>query len=471
MKTMKTTDKKQYSNEPASGGSEPFYKKVPTPPKIFIYFIIIPVIISLSFAACRGDKHQSSPSGSSQAPATHEHKEPVLRVQRYQCPMHPTYISDKPGNCPICGMTLVPMKESPKPQEKQDKKKQQSGPQPGVQGLATVTVPPAEAQRLGLTYGTVDRRHLFKDIRTSARIVADETRQYRVSSRIDGWVEKLYVNVTGQQVKKNTPLLSIYSPELVEAQQELLTAVTMAREFTPNTDRSLSQQAQQVLNAARQRLKFWDITDRQIAQIETTGQVQRAVTLFSPASGFVSEKTVLPGQKIMAGESLMLITDLSHVWGVADIYESDMPDVKVGMAMAITIPNQPGERYPGKIAFLDPSLNPTTRTVQARIDIANKKLNLKPGMYADATLNVDLGEQLTIPASAVMRSGQQDYAFALGKDGELVPIEVKIGTRSNDLFELVSGLDQGDQVVTSANFLIDSESSLNAALQAAAHQH
>jgi Cu(I)/Ag(I) efflux system membrane fusion protein/cobalt-zinc-cadmium efflux system membrane fusion protein len=418
------------------------------------------------------------------------------KQQRYHCPMHPTYTSDKPGSCPICGMNLTPIPETNKPTAKKIIKYRSSmNPQEisdkpgkdsmgmdmipfevagetgaGPKGLSAVTLSPETGKQLGLTYGVVETKQFIKEIRTSARIAADETRQIRVTSRIEGWVEKLYVNVTGQPVKKGTPLLSIYSPELVAAQQELLTAVTMVREFKGSDFENLACQGQNVLDATRQRLKLWEITDKQIEQIEKTRQVQKNLTLYAPASGFVSEKSVLPGQKIMTGESLMVITDLSHVWGLADIYEADLPYVKIGQSLDITLPNQPGKTYSGKILFLEPSLEAMTRTLKARIDILNTDLNLKPEMYADATLKIDLGEKLTIPVNAVMRSGERDYVFAVGTEGKLQPIEVIIGGRSGDFFEMISGLYEGDKVVTSANFLIDSESSLKAALEAVSAQ-
>ena len=172
----------------------------------------------------------------------------------------------------------------------------------------------------------------------------------------------------------------------------------------------------------------------------------------------------------MAGESLMVITDLSHVWGLADIYEADVPYVKFGMPLDITLRSQPGKTYSGKILFLEPGLEEASRTLKARIDIVNKDLNLKPGMYADARLKIDLGEKLTIPVSAVMSSGERDYAFSVGKEGQLQPVEIKLGARGDDFFEIISGLHEGDKVVTSANFLIDSESSLRAALEAVTSQ-
>lgn len=421
--------------------------------RLKVCLTVVPVLVGMMlFITACGSKAQPGPgSGQPTAAQPESHKH-----QRYHCPMHPTYTSDKPGECPICGMNLVPIPETGKTAE----------PGSGTKGLAAVTISPETGNRLGLTFGTVETKHFIKELRTSARIAADETREQRVNSRIDGWVEKLYVNVSGQLVKKGAPLLTIYSPDLVAAQQELLTALTMVREFKDSDYENLAKQGHNLLQAARQRLKLWEISDRQIEQIEKTGQVQKTVTLYAPASGFVSEKNILPGQKIMAGEPLMVITDLSRVWGLADLYEADLPYVKTGTQMEITLPHLPGKIFSGQIVFLDPALDPMTRTLKARIDIVNREFELKPEMYADARVKIDLGEKLALPGSAVMRSGERDYVFVVGKEGQLQPVEVKIGTRSGDYFEMISGLYEGDKVVTSANFLIDSESSLKAALQA-----
>lgn len=409
-------------------------------------------LLILFSSSCSSDNTKETKPGAAASDKTAEKK----GQKRFHCPMHPTYTSDKNDGCPICGMDLVPIPDS--------KKDVSSG--KGTKGLAAVTVSQENIKRLGLTFGTIELKPFQKEIRTSARIIADETRMQRVTARIDGWVEKLFVNVTGQNVSKGSPLLTIYSPELVAAQQELLTALTMVDQFKDGDYQVLSKQGKNMLEAARLRLKLWEISDKQIEQIIKNKQVQKTITLYAPASGVVSEKTVLQGQKIMAGEPLMVITDLSHVWGMADIYEADVAYVKLGTSIEIHLPNQPEKTFSGKISFLEPGLDPTTRTLKARVDILNTGMNLKPEMYADAIIKIDLGEKLSIPVNAVMRSGERDYAFVVGKEDRLLPVEVKIGPRFGDFYEMVTGLYEGDLFVTSANFLIDSESSIKAALEA-----
>jgi Cu(I)/Ag(I) efflux system membrane fusion protein len=381
--------------------------------------------------------------GAKPAPAAAEAK----KVMKYYCTMHPTVMSDKPGTCYICNMPLELIKES---------KDEHAGHEPGLPGLAAITVAPEIRQRLGLTTGAVEKRRLDREVRTSARIVADETRLFKVNTKVEGWVEKLFVNVTGQEVKKGDPLLAIYSPELVSAQQEYLAALRLK-------DRSAAAGGD-LAAAARERLALWDISAGQIERLEKTRQAERTMTLYAAADGVVTEKNVLAGQKIMPGDPLLVIADLSRVWADADLYQSDLPHVRVGLPVEITLPDWPGKSFTGAVTFLTPTLDPETRTVKARLVVENAGLLLKPGMYATARLTSPLGEVLAIPEAAVMRTGERVYAFRDGDAGRLVPVEIKIGPRAGGYFQLLGGLAEGDRVVTSANFLVDSESSRRAAM-------
>jgi RND family efflux transporter MFP subunit len=425
------------------------------------------------------------------------------KTAKYHCPMHPSVVSDKPGNCPICNMKLVPIstpgqasereatvaakktlyRSSMNPNEVSDKPGKDSmgmemvpvevtagaGTEPP--GLASVSIAPAARERMGLAFSTVERRSLSRDVRTSARIVPDEVRLYHVTVKAEGWVEHLHEVTKGAFFKKGMPLMKIYSPELVTAGQDYLVALRnrakiLAVGGSANPD--AASDAEMMVTSARKRLELLDFPPAQIERIERTGEVEKEMTIYSPADGWVAEINIAAGHKIMQGESLMVLADYSVVWANADVYEPDLPFVKIGMPVELTVPYYPDKAFRGDVSFISPTLDPETRTVKVRMNIPNPNLLLKPEMFADARLSYELGERLAVPVGAVMFSGDRVYAFRDGGDGRLVPVLLKLGSRSDGYFEVLSGLNEGDRVVTSANFLVDSESSMKAAIEALA---
>jgi membrane fusion protein, copper/silver efflux system len=328
------------------------------------------------------------------------------KKQMYTCPMHPQIIEDKPGSCPICGMNLVPVKIDEQKKTQQDKVDSIT-----PAGFSAVHVSKEKRELIGLSISKVAMRDVNKDIRTSARIVPDETRIYHVTLKIDGWVEQLFINQTGQYVKKGAPLLTLYSPALLAAQEEYLSTVAVLTKLKKLPESQISGNLKELEDAALEKLRLFDISDKQIKRLKETGKAERTMTIESPASGYVTEKTVIQGHRVMVNETLMTITDLSVVWGEADIYESDMPFVKVGMRARLSLAYFPGETFDGQLSFLFPFLDAETRTIKARIEIKNPGVILKPGMYADAMLSYSIGNRLTVSESAVMRTGLQDYVL------------------------------------------------------------
>jgi len=414
---------------------------------------------------------------------------------RYQCPMHPTYVSDKPGDCPICGMKLVPMAVSSTPSGPRRILYYRSPMDPNVRsdkpakdamgmdfvpvyedellatssavpGRAVVTLSPEKRQVLGVRSEEVKKAQLTRVIPTVGRVAVDERRLHHIHTKYDGYVEHLHVDFTGKFVKKGEPLLSIYSPELVATQQEYLLAYRAQKQMQQSGIPSVAQGSLNLLEAARQRLLLWDIRPQDIETLERAGQVKRTLDLHSDVSGYVVEKMALHGMRVTAADTLFDIADLSYLWVLADIYESDLPLVRIGMEGELTVPYLPGKSWRGPVTYINPTVEEKTRTVKVRLELENKGEELKPGMFADVLLQADLGSGLAVPESAVVDSGGRKLVFLDKGEGRFEPREVQLGVKVGSGLRVLAGLSEGDRVVTSANFLLDSESSLKAALSA-----
>jgi len=335
-----------------------------------------------------------------------------------------------------------------------------------VQAIApgTVQISPERQQLIGVRFGTVEKRPLQKVIRTVGRIDYDEKRIGIVSPKIGGWIEELYVDFTGQFVRKGDPLLTIYSPELVSTQEEYLLALKAKQDWSKSPFSEVAEGGNLLAESARRRLKLWDISDAQIQALEENREPKKTLTLYSPFTGHVLEKMVNKGQFVDAGMALYKIADLSVVWLIADIYESELSFIRLGQTAALRLTHQPGDTFSGKVVYIYPSLDPRTRTARVRVELPNPFGRLKPEMFADVELRADLGARLAVPESAVIDTGLRQIAIVDKGQGIFEPREVKLGIKVDDHVEVLKGLAAGERVVTSANFLIDSESKLKEAV-------
>ena len=378
---------------------------------------------------------------------------------QYTCPMDPEVISDTPAKCPICGMNLeqVPPATSSAPED-HDMSGMGSSPVPG---LVPITIEPQRLQLIGVRTGTVGTRSLDGSLRLVGYITPDETRLSDVHVRFNGWVKELSVDQTGQQVSANQKLLSVYSQDLFQAENEYI----IARNATGRTaDNALKETHNQLLDAARQRLNLLGVPSEEISRLDTASSPSSELWIRSPFSGFVLEKNVVAGQFIGPDQNLFTIADLSRVWVLADVYERDLASIRIGQTARMTTSAYPGESFEGKVSFLYPSVSEQTRTLKIRIEFANASNRLKPGLYAEVDLAGEGTGVLAVPADAVMDGGDRQYAFVVHDGTHFEPRLLKLGRSSDDYFEVLSGLAEGEQVVTSANFLIDSESRLKAAI-------
>jgi RND family efflux transporter MFP subunit len=368
------------------------------------------------------------------------------KIKYWAAPMDPTYIRNEPGQSPM-GMDLVPVYE-----EAGEEKEPSS----------TIRIDPVTQQNMGVRLGRVEKKRLSKSIRTFGTITYDETGLYSVNTKFNGWIEMLYVDFLGERVEKGQPLFDIYSPDLLTAQQEYLIALQQQKGLNGSARKGDNR----LLDASRTRLAYWDLTDEQIAHLEAAGEIQKTITIFSPASGVVVKKSALKGHYVKAGEHQYEIADLSTVWVDVDIYEYELPWVHKGMPAEMELSYIPGKRYAGEVLFIYPYLDPKTRTVRLRLSFSNPGNQLKPGMYANVYLQNTLpGKRLVVPQEAVIDSGVRKRVFVSRGKGKFEPRDVTIGAEGNDYeFEVIDGLAEGEEIVLSGQFLFDSESRLKEAI-------
>jgi RND family efflux transporter MFP subunit len=330
--------------------------------------------------------------------------------------------------------------------------------------LAPVTLTPQRMQSIGVKTGVVEFRPVRDQIRTVGNIEADETRISDVQVRFAGWVQKVYADAMYKQVRKGQPLLTIYSPELVTAEQEYLVAKELWAQTTDPGHATGSHGSQSLLHAATERLKHWQIPDREIARLKESGKIRQEIEIDSPASGFVIERKAFPNMYAEPGTKLYSVADLSTVWVYAQIFQNDIGRVKVGDPALVAVDSYPGQTFPAHVSFIWPEVDQATRRARVRLEIPNPDLKLFLGMFVNVELGLPLGDQLVIPASGVFQSGTHQIAFVEHGGGYFEPRDIEVGARAGDDFVVLKGLEAGEHIVISANFLIDSESQLAAAL-------
>ncbi len=385
---------------------------------------------------------------------------PPGKIMYYVDPMHPSYKSDKPGIAPDCGMPLVPVYASDTTA--------------GSAPTGTNTAPPtergpvqisvAQERLIGLTTARAEYRPLAKTLRAVGTVAVDETRIGQVHTRISGWVQKVFVDYTTQQVRKGDPLFTIYSQDLVATEQEYLLALKGQRELAGSAFPGIAGGADSLVEAARQRLLQWDLSPQQIDEIRAANQVKRDITLFSPLTGVVTERKAFPNQYVTPDMALYTIADYSHLWVNAELYEPEIEFAHVGQTATFTTDAYPNRAFRGAISYIWPQIEAQTRTLKVRMDFPNADGALKPDMYGNVELDIPLGRRLVVPDSAVLDSGLRQLVFVQKAPGILEPRNVEVGIRTDGYAEIRKGLRAGEVVASSATFLIDSESQLRAAL-------
>jgi Cu(I)/Ag(I) efflux system membrane fusion protein len=377
------------------------------------------------------------------------------KVDYYTCTMHPFVHAVEPGNCPVCGMELVPVM----------KKSGASAAAASGEAPTEFSIPLDRQQLIGVTYATVEKKSLQRVLRAAGLVAEENERHWIIVSRVQGYVQQLIVNSPGELVEKDQPLLTIYSPDLLATQRELVDLLRMRDNARQSGSATAAQNASDLITSAEQRLLQWNVTEQQVAELEKTREPQENLTLNSPYRGIVHHIHIEQGKDISVGTDLIDLADLSVVWVWAEFYQDEAALLKPGLPVTITTSAYPNENFSGKIAVIDAFLNDERRTIRVRLDIDNPDMKLRPDMYVDAGLQIDAGEGLAVPFSAVLPTGAHNIVFVDKGGGKLEPRFIELGAKFGDSYQVTSGLKEGERVVSSANFLVDAESKIQGALK------
>ena len=396
----------------------------------------------------------------------------------YYCPMHPSFTSDEPGNCPICSMKLVPLENAPANHEHAedgdiasssaptDLPPPPTAASPPVAGSSTALfVPPQRQQLIGVKLSEVKRAPASVETRAVGKVAFDETRVAHIHTKVSGWVEEVFVDFVGKPVQKGEVLFTLYSPDLVATQEEYLLALQARKELGESSFDRVADGSRRLLESARRRLELWDVTAAQIEALEREGKVTRTLAIHSPVNGIVTERAAYHHGRYVTPElDLYTIVDLSRVWVLADVYEYEVPLMKVGAVAEIELPYaSEGRPLRGRVTFVYPFLQAATRTVQVRMEFPNPELVLRPDMFVNVRLKSDLGSRLVVPKDALMDTGEKQYVFVHQGEGYFEPRLVNAGPEVAEGRVIEEGLEEGEKVVTAANFILDSESRLRGA--------
>ena len=397
----------------------------------------------------RSDRPGKSPMGMDRTPvyADESHLEAQADSSYYTCPMHLSVHKDKPGSCPVCGMALV-------------KKTMQKDLTPGdLGGLQAVSLSPTQRVMANITVAKAKRKTVSKDIQAVGVVSYAEPNYRHISMRFPGRLEKLYLSYTGQTVRKGDPVADVYSPEAISAQQEYLLALESVEQLK-NAPENVAAGAVDLHDQAGQKLLRWGFTEQQVKKLDETRQIARIVTIHSPISGTVVKKSVDPQHYANTGEDIFDVADLSTVWILLDVYEKDIRFISRGQSAQITTEAYPNEKFKGRVVFIDPVLNPETRTIRVRTEFANPQGKLKPNMFVNATIAIPKSNALVIPSTAILSTGKRTVVWVEVKENTFEPHDVVVGSTSEGFTVVLDGLDEGETVAETGGFLIDSESAL-----------